>query len=340
MRRTVLVTGGAGFVGSHTCKALAQAGYLPVTYDSLVRGFPDAVRWGPLIEAELGDSGALLDAMTRYEVCAVMHFAAFAYVGESVQAPKPYFHNNVTQSLTLLEAMLQANVPHIVFSSSCATYGLPDTLPITEAEAQRPVNPYGETKLIIERALHWYAAAYGLTPAVLRYFNAAGADPEGQIGENHDPETHLIPLVIDAALGRRAAVEVCGTDYPTPDGTAIRDYIHVQDLAEAHVLALDHLLADGGGLTLNLGTGQGHSVRQVIEATGRITGQPVPYRDVARRPGDPPVLIADASRAEELLGWRPRLSSLDSIIETAWAWRRRDPAAPGEARLAAPMASA
>jgi UDP-glucose-4-epimerase GalE len=298
------------------------------------------VRWGPLIEAELGDAAALADAMTQHRVSAVMHFAAFAYVGESVGAPMPYFHNNVSDSLVLLDAMLQAKVPHIVFSSSCATYGLPESLPITETQPQRPVNPYGEAKLIIERALHWYAAAYGLTPAVLRYFNAAGADPDGEIGENHDPETHLIPLVIDAALGRRAAVDVCGTDYPTPDGTAIRDYIHVRDLAEAHVLALDHLLSGGEGLTLNLGTGQGHSVREVIEATGRIIGQPVPYRDVARRAGDPPVLIADPRLAAAGLGWPPRLSALDSIIETASAWRRRRPAPAAAAPARASLATA
>ena len=323
MSETILVTGGAGYVGSHACKALARAGYRPVVYDSLVRGHAEAVRWGPLVQADLADAKRLIDTLRHFDAAAVLHFAAFAYVGESVEQPGLYFRNNVANTLTLLEAMRTCSVRRIVFSSTCATYGVPEQVPISESAPQRPVNPYGESKLMVERMLHWYGTAHGFTHAVLRYFNAAGADPEGEIGEAHEPETHLIPLVLQAALGRKPEIDVLGTDYATPDGTAIRDYIHVQDLAEAHVKALQLLLRGGLSITVNLGTGAGHSVREVIAAAERVTGRRVPRREAPRRFGDPPVLVADPSRARELLGWSPKLSDLDTILKTAWTWHKR-----------------
>jgi UDP-arabinose 4-epimerase len=322
MTETVLVTGGAGYIGSHACKALARAGYTPVTYDNLGRGHREAVRWGPLVVGDLADRVLLEATMRRHHVAAVMHFAAFAYVGESVADPALYFRNNVANSLVLLEAMASVGVRSIVFSSTCATYGVPESMPIAESTPQRPVNPYGESKLMIERMLYWLSQAHGLGYAALRYFNAAGDDPDGETGEDHDPETHLIPLVLEAALGRRAAVQIFGTDYPTPDGTPIRDYIHVTDLADAHVLALQHLLAGKPSIALNLGTGTGYSVREVIAAAERVTGRTVPRRESPRRAGDPAVLVADARRAREVLGWTPRLSGLDDILASAWAWHR------------------
>jgi len=332
MGQTVLVTGGAGYIGSHACKALAEAGYAPVAYDNLGRGHRAAVRWGPLIVGELAD-GALLEAtLRRHDIAAVMHFAAFAYVGESVTHPALYFRNNVADSLVLLEAMGRVGVRNIVYSSTCATYGIPQMVPIAETAPQQPVNPYGASKLMIERMLYWLNGAGSHDYAALRYFNAAGADPAGEAGEDHDPETHLIPLVLDAALGRRDAIDIYGTDYDTPDGTAVRDYIHVSDLAAAHVRALEHLQAGKGSLALNLGTGTGASVREVIAAAERVTGRAIPRRETARRPGDPPVLVADASRAREALGWVPKLSALEDILVTAWAWhRRRHAGTPGAA---------
>jgi len=323
MSQAILVTGGAGYIGSHACKALAEAGYLPVCYDSLVNGHREAVRWGPLVEADLADADRLEDTFRRYQVAAVMHFAAFAYVGESVAKPELYFRNNVANSLALLEAMRIHGIKRIVFSSTCATYGAPERMPIAESAPQKPVNPYGESKLMVERMLQWYGPAHGFTHASLRYFNAAGADPAGETGEDHEPETHLIPLVLEAALGRRSHIDIFGTDYPTPDGTAIRDFIHVTDLVDAHVKALARLLAGGLSVALNLGTGSGHSVREVIAAAERITGRRIARRETARRAGDPPVLVAEASRAREVLGWTPKLSDLDTILTTAWAWHNR-----------------
>ena len=320
MSRTILVTGGAGYIGSHACKALARAGYRPVVYDNLSRGHRDAVRWGPFIEGDLADRNQLVAALRREQVDAVMHFAAYAYVGESVQDPSLYYRNNLGGSLALLDSMRAAGVGQIVFSSTCATYGNPETVPIGEDARQLPINPYGETKLAIERALRWYGEAYGLRSVALRYFNAAGADPDGEVGEAHDPETHLIPLAVETALGVRECLDVYGTDYPTPDGTAVRDYIHVQDLAEAHVCALAHLAAGNASLMLNLGTGRGYSVREVIAATEAQAGRPITRRETPRRPGDPPVLVADPTQAQTILGWRAQISDLATIIRTALAW--------------------
>jgi UDP-arabinose 4-epimerase len=318
--RNVLVTGGAGYIGSHTCKALAAAGYLPVAVDSLVYGHRWAVRWGPFERIDLADRVALERMLRRYDVGAVVHFAAYAYVGESMTDPGKYFRNNVANTLNLLEAMRVAGVEQIVFSSTCATYGVPDAVPIAEDHPQRPVNPYGESKLFIERALHWHGVAHGLRWMALRYFNAAGADPDGEIGEDHDPETHLIPLAIETALGRRRELQVMGTDYPTPDGTAIRDFVHVTDLADAHVRALRHLEREGASGALNLGTGSGHSVREVIAMVERVSGRTINARNAPRRAGDPPALVAAPGRARELLRWEPQWSSLETIVQTAYRW--------------------
>ena len=323
-KQHVLVTGGAGYIGSHAAKALASRGFIPVTYDSLVHGHRWAVQWGPFLEGSIGDRVKLLETIRRFDINAVIHFAAFAYVGESMNQPGLYFQNNVTKSLTLLDAIVEAGVRHVIFSSSCATYGTPVQMPITEDTPQIPVNPYGETKLVIERALRWYSAAHDFTWAVLRYFNAAGADAAGDLGEMHSPETHLIPLVLESAMGRRT-VEMYGGDYPTPDGSCVRDYIHVSDLAEAHVRALDHLINGGNSIALNLGTGQGHSVRQVIELVEQVTGRRIYVNVAPRRAGDPPVLVADSSLAAKVLMWTPQHSGLENIVSTAWKWHSRHP---------------
>ncbi len=323
MTISVLVTGGAGYIGSHACKALAQAGFRPVTYDNLLHGHAEVVKWGPLVEGDIGDGRRLTETFREYGIAAVMHFAALINVGESMSHPERYFQNNTANSFTLLEAMRAAEVKHIVFSSTCATYGTPQRVPIDEDHPQSPVNAYGESKLMVEKALAWQARCHGLHYAALRYFNAAGADPEGETGENHDPETHLIPLVLQAALGLRPEIDIYGTDYPTADGTCIRDYIHVQDLAAAHVRAIEHLLTDGGALALNLGTGSGHSVREVIVAAERVTGRSVPYREMPRRDGDPASLVADPAKAQRILGWQPAVSDIDTIVETAWSWTQR-----------------
>jgi UDP-glucose-4-epimerase GalE len=317
--RHILVTGGAGYIGSHTAKALATRGFVPVVYDNLINGHRWAVQWGPLVEGDIRDREKLAETLRHYRISAVLHFAAFAYVGESMRSPERYFDNNVIGSLSLLDAVLAAGVRHVVFSSSCATYGVPDQMPICEDTPQDPINPYGETKLAVERALHWYGKASGMTWAALRYFNAAGADPEGQLGEHHAPETHLIPLVLQAAHSGKT-FEVYGSDYPTADGTCVRDYIHVSDLAEAHVLALEYLLNGGDSIALNLGTGRGYSVREVIQVAQAVTGRKVPHRIAERRPGDPAVLVADPTRAGEVLRWSAQQSGLDSIVSSAWNW--------------------
>jgi UDP-arabinose 4-epimerase len=322
-KNSVLVTGGAGYIGAHACKALARAGYLPVTYDSLVRGHEWAVKWGPLVRGDISDRRRVDRAIAEYQPVAIMHFAAFAYVGESVGDPGKYYHNNVMGSLTLLEAARDAGIQNFVFSSTCATYGTPASLPIVEATPQFPINPYGASKLMVERILTDFGGAHGIRSIVLRYFNAAGGDPDGEIGEDHQPETHLIPLVLDAASGRRPSVTVFGTDYPTPDGTCLRDYIHVSDLADAHVLALERLLTGAGSDVFNLGNGQAFSVRQVVDSVERITGLAVPVKLGDRRPGDPAALVSDATKARDVLGWRPRLDDLDEIVRTAWAWHNR-----------------
>ena len=319
----VLVTGGAGYIGSHAAKALAAQGIEPVVFDNLTTGQNDVGRWGPLVNGDLGDRHLVRKALLDHAPEGVIHFAASAYVGESVANPRKYFRNNVVNMLVLLEEMLDAGVTRIVFSSSCATYGIPDALPITEDQPQRPVNPYGESKLFGERMLRAFGDAYGLRWVALRYFNAAGADADGELGEDHDPETHLIPLVIDAGLGRRPSVHIFGTDYPTHDGTAVRDYIHVSDLADAHVRAFAYLVGGGESVALNLGTGRGHSVREVIAAVEATSGRPVPVETRDRRPGDPPALVADPTRAREVLNWQTERSDLHEIVRSAWNWRTR-----------------
>jgi UDP-glucose-4-epimerase GalE len=316
----VMVTGGAGYIGSHTAKALARAGFMPIVLDNLSKGHPWAVKWGPFIEGDLSDGNLLREVLKKYHVQAVMHFAASAYVGESMSQPRHYFQNNVVNTLRLLEAQLDVGVNNIVFSSTCATYGIPQTPLIAEDHIQNPINPYGDSKRFVERALHWFDQAYGLRSVALRYFNAAGADAEGDVGELHDPETHLIPLVIAAALGLRPFIQIFGTDYPTVDGTAVRDYIHVTDLAEAHVGALKFLLNGGASTAINLGTSKGHSVREVIAAVEKVSGRKVAFREAERRVGDPAQLVANAHKANSLFAWTPRSSDLETIVETAWRW--------------------
>lgn len=326
--KSILVTGGAGFIGSHACKALANAGYRPVTLDNLVKGHEAAVRWGPFVRGDAGDEPLVRRILREHHISGVMHFAGYAAVGESMQEPGRYFQNNLGATVALLNAMRAEGVSNIVFSSTCATYGMPESLPITEAHPQRPMSPYGESKLFCERALAWFQTAHGIRYAALRYFNAAGADASGELGENHDPETHLIPLVIDAALGRRAHLSIYGTDYDTPDGTAIRDYVHVTDLALAHISALEQLAAGRERIHLNLGTGQRVSVRQAIRMVEDVGGRPVPAKDAPRRAGDPPELVASSARANAELNWQPRHSDLRNIVATAWAWQARQGSGP------------
>ncbi|MGH6980808.1 MAG: UDP-glucose 4-epimerase GalE [Stellaceae bacterium] len=322
MSIAVLVTGGAGYVGSHVCKALAAAGFSPVTYDNLSHGDPNFVRWGPLVVGDIADQPLLLATMRRNRIQAVMHFAALIEVGRSMREPLEFFDNNVAGTIALLRAAVASNIRAMVFSSTCAVYGVPIRLPLDEDHPRRPINPYGVSKLMVEQVLDWADIAHGVRYAALRYFNAAGADPDGELGEAHDPETHLVPLVLAAAEGRAGAVEIFGDDWDTRDGTCIRDYVHVADLADAHVLALRRLLSGGGSLKLNLGTGEGHSVRDVISAVQRMTGRGVKVKIAPRRDGDSPALVADASRAKATLGWRPRRSSIDEIVETGWRWQR------------------
>lgn len=329
--RRVLVTGGAGYIGSHACKALSKAGYLPVTFDSLVYGHEWAVKWGPLERGDILDRARVDDLMAQYRPIAIMHFAAFAYVGESVSDPGKYYRNNVAGSLNLLESARDHGVDKFIFSSTCATYGVPDRLPITEDTPQRPINPYGASKLMVERMLADFDAAHGLRSIALRYFNAAGADPDGEIGEWHEPETHLVPLVLDAASGRRPGVTVFGADYDTPDGTCIRDYIHVTDLANAHVQALGALEMGSQSTVYNLGNGEGFSVLDVVHAVERVTGLTVPASRGDRRVGDPAALVSDAALARDELGWQPQITSIDDIVRTAWAWHQKSKsiASPG-----------
>lgn len=320
----ILVTGGAGYVGSHTAKMLLAEGHDCLVFDNLSLGHRAAVPSGRLIVGRLHDRPLLESVLVGERIEAVVHFAAFSLVGQSVSDPASYYQNNVVGSLSLLDAMRAAGVNRIVFSSTTATYGVPDRMPIDEDQPQRPINPYGFAKLAVEQVLSDYAHAYGLGYAALRYFNASGASPSGDIGEDHDPETHLIPLVLQVALGQRPHIEIFGDDYPTPDGTCLRDYIHVDDLASAHLLALERL-QPGQGLKLNLGTGRGYSVREVIDACREVTGHPIPTKIGARRAGDPPELVADARRARQQLQWQPKYVDLRSIVETAWRWHQSHP---------------
>jgi UDP-arabinose 4-epimerase len=322
MSLKTLVTGGAGYIGSHTCKALAAAGHTPVVLDNLSTGHRWAVKWGPLVVADIADRSRVKSAVKEFGIGAVIHFAAHAYVGESVRKPQKYFDNNVTKTLALLDTLLEAGISKVVLSSSCATYGVPQKLPISEDDAQQPINPYGESKLFVEKVLYWYEVAYGIRHMNLRYFNAAGADPDGEIGEDHDPETHLIPLVIAAAQGVNPTFEIFGTDYDTADGTAVRDYVHVCDLARAHVDALDYLVAGGHSASVNLGTGCGHSIREVISAVETISGRAVPVVEGPRRPGDPATLIANPQLGQTVLSWTPDKSDLQTIVRTAWHWHQ------------------
>lgn len=320
----ILVTGGAGYIGSHTAALLRTSGHDVWVLDNLSTGHREAAPAARLIECDLANRLAVERALRDNRIEAVIHFAASCYVGESVTDPAKYYNNNLVGTICLLDAMRAAGVTRIVFSSTCATYGVPAKVPITEDEKQAPVNPYGFTKLAIEHAMRDYGQAYGLGSVALRYFNASGAASNGQLGEDHDPETHLIPLVLQTALGVRPHIEVFGTDYPTPDGTCIRDYIHVDDLADAHLRAVQRI-RPGEFQAFNLGTGRGYSVREVIELARRITGRPIPIVESPRRAGDPPELVAAADKARRELGWRPNHTTLDSIIETAWNWHRRNP---------------
>lgn len=323
MESAVLVAGGAGYVGSHACKALARAGFLPVVLDNLSTGHEGFVRWGPLVRADLHDTVRVAETIRRHDCVAVLHFAAFAYVGESVTDPAKYYDNNVTGTLSLLRSMRMAGCDALVFSSTCAIYGQPAELPIREEMRPEPINPYGASKLMVERILADFRSAYGLRSTALRYFNACGADPDAEVGELRDPETHLIPRALMALQGHIGDFAVFGSDFLTPDGTAIRDYVHVTDLADAHVAALQQLLAGDAGGVFNLGTGRGYSVKQVLQAIERETGERLPNVMGSRRAGDPAELVADPARARRELGFTPSRSDLETIVRTAWAWHRQ-----------------
>ena len=322
-RLQVLVTGGAGYVGSHCCKELHRCGYLPITIDNLVYGHAESVKWGPFYHGDVADEMLLDRIFSENDIRAVMHLAAYTYVGESVQDPRKYYTNNLRGTITLLDKILQHAVSCFIFSSTAAVYGLPQSVPIDENHPLAPINPYGWSKYMIEQILVDYSRAYDLRFLSLRYFNAAGADPQGELGEDHTPETHLIPLILDVAKGKREKLEVFGNDYDTADGSCIRDYIHVTDLADAHVKGLEKLLAGAPGGFVNLGAGDGYSVLQVIERTVAITGRQIPYTIAGRRPGDPAVLIASNAKAGKTLDWEPVNSNLSEIIQTAWDWHRR-----------------
>jgi UDP-glucose-4-epimerase GalE len=320
----ILITGGAGYIGSHAARLFLARGHEVWVYDNLSVGHRAAAPAERLMVGDLNEIARLDQALILNRIEAVVHFAASTYVGESVREPGKYYQNNVVNTFNLMECLRRNGIGKMVFSSTAATYGVPEQMPITEETPQRPINPYGMSKLTVERALADYAAAYPWGYAALRYFNASGASPDGQIGEDHSPETHLIPLVLQVALGQRPAIDVFGTDYPTPDGTCIRDYIHVDDLAEAHLLALERL-TPGQGLKYNLGIGRGYSVREVVQAAEEVTGKKIAVREAPRRPGDPPALVASSEKIQRELGWKPRYTDLRSIIETAWKWHRGHP---------------
>lgn len=316
----ILVCGGAGYIGSHINKQLNKEGYETIVFDNLVYGHMEAVKWGELVVGDLSNLSDIDAIFDRYEIDAVFHFAAYAYVGESVDNPEKYYYNNVVNTLNLLNVMKKHDCNKIIFSSTCATYGVPDRLPITEDMPQNPINPYGATKLMVERIFKDYHKAYGLEFVVLRYFNAAGADPDGEIGESHNPETHIIPLVLDAASGLKPDVKVFGDDYDTPDGSCVRDYIHVTDLATAHLLALHHLEQGGESDFFNLGNERGTSVFEVVESVRRVTGNKFLTSIAQRRPGDPAKLVGSSKKVQEVLGWIPQFSDIDTIISHAWKW--------------------
>ena len=316
----ILITGGAGYVGSHVCKMLAEEGHTPVTYDNLSNGNRDAIQWGPFEEGDILDQDKLRYALNKYQPEAVMHFAAFAYVGESIVQPNKYYRNNVVGTLNIAECMLQESINNLIFSGSCATFGAPESMPINETYAQNPINPYGKSKVAAENIINDFSSAHGLRSVILRYFNAAGADKDLEIGELHSPETHLIPLLFDACTRTTNNFNVNGDDYDTFDGTCIRDYIHVTDLADAHILAYKKLKKDGVTTSYNLGNGEGFSIKQVIHMVEKVTGLDVPFGIAPRRDGDPPILIADSTKARKELLWSPVNSSLESIIESAWLW--------------------
>jgi UDP-arabinose 4-epimerase len=319
----ILVTGGAGYIGSHVCKELSEYGFEAVAFDNLSTGHRELVKWGPLIEGDVGDRDSIEAAIREVRPEAILHFAADSLVGESMTHPGKYYRNNVVGSLTLLEAMVATGVSRIVLSSTCATYGIPEQTPIGEDTPQNPINTYGRTKLVIERMIDAFEMAHGMKSVCLRYFNACGADPDGETGELHECEPHLIPRAIFSALGQVSDFSVFGDDYATPDGTPIRDYIHVTDLASAHVSALLHLLRQDSSVKLNLGIGTGYSVKEIIDAVGRVTKRKVPATVNGRRPGDPAILVANCTKAKEVIGFEPRFSALETIIETAWNWHSR-----------------
>jgi UDP-glucose 4-epimerase len=321
----ILVVGGAGYIGSHMCKYLFQNGFQPIVLDNLIYGHKEAVKWGPFYKGSTADKALLPKIFAQHCIKAVMHFAAFAYVGESVTDPAKYYVNNVSNTIALLEAMKDYDINVFIFSSTCATYGEPVEIPMTEGHPQRPINPYGRSKLMVEQILNDFSESYGLQSISLRYFNAAGADPDGELGEDHRPETHLIPLVLQTALGLREEISIFGDDYPTRDGTCIRDYIHINDLAQAHLLALEHLLDGSAGGMYNLGNGDGHSVLEVVETARRVTQKKIPARVVGRREGDPAILIGSSEKAVSELGWSPRYQDLEAIIQTAWNWHKHHP---------------
>ncbi len=333
--KEILIVGGAGYIGSHMCKYLHNKKMSPIVLDNLSYGHREAVKWGRLYEGELDDQDLLTEIFNKHDIKAVMHFAAFCYVGESVTDPLKYYQNNVAATLGLLKGMLKHKIKHFIFSSTCATYGEPQKLPLTEDHPQNPINPYGRSKLMIEQILDDFDSAYGLKSVCLRYFNAAGADPDGELGEDHRPETHLIPIVLQTALKQRKELKIFGNNYPTEDGTCIRDYIHINDLAQAHYLALLHLLNDGASKKYNLGNNNGHSIMEVIKVSAKVSKKEIPYQFAERREGDPAILVGSSEKAIKELNWQPEFNTLKNIIETAWNWHSNNPDGYGKYNKAA-----
>ncbi|PAV07046.1 UDP-glucose 4-epimerase GalE [Methanosphaera cuniculi] len=319
----ILIVGGAGYIGSHVNKALNEAGYETIILDNLSYGHKESIKWGTFVKCDLADVNKVDEIFTKYDITAVMHFSSFIDVGESVTNPEKYYYNNVVNTMNLLHVMLKHDVKKFIFSSTCATYGIPQKIPLVEDHPQNPINPYGMTKLMVEKILHDYDEAYGLKSVILRYFNASGADKTAEIGEWHNPETHLIPLILDAALGKREDIKIFGTDYDTPDGTCIRDYIHVTDLADAHIRSLKYLEDNNESNQFNLGNGLGFSVREVIESVKNVTGRDFKVTETTRREGDPAILIGSSEKANKILGWNPQYTNIDQIVETAWKWHQK-----------------